>query len=182
MKNIVFALVMGMTSSTTFAAPVATGSVHFFGNVDSGTCAVETIDPSTGQTVSRILMGNVNAAQFKQADDEAANRPFGLRLTPGAGCILVPGASATVTFTGKYGSAGAAGTLYALAPGGSTGLALIIRDDLDAPISPTVPSRSYPLHDTKPTDMLFSAAYKATSASVTAGYANTDIGFNVDIP
>ncbi|WEK29701.1 MAG: type 1 fimbrial protein [Candidatus Pseudomonas phytovorans] len=182
MRNILLALGLGMTSASTFAATVATGSVHFVGNVNSGTCAIEIFDPSTGQVVSRILMGNVNAAQFKQPDDEAANRAFGLRLTPGAGCILIPGASATVTFTGKYGGAGAAGTLYALAPGGSTGLALIIKDDLGTPISPTVPSRSYPLHETQPTDMLFSAAYKATSASVTAGYANTDIGFNVDIP
>ncbi|KAF0251336.1 fimbrial protein [Pseudomonas putida] len=182
MRNILIALGLGMTSAITFAATVATGTVHFVGNVDSGTCAVEIIDPSTGQVVSRIFMGNVDAAQFKHTDDEAANRAFGLRLTPGAGCILIPGTSATVTFTGKHGGAGAAGTLYALAPGGSTGLALIIKDDLGTPISPTVPSRAYPLHDTKPTDMMFSAAYKATSASVTAGYANADIGFNVDIP
>jgi len=182
MKSILFALGLGMTSATTFAAPVATGSVHFFGNVDSGTCAIQIIDPSNGRPLSRVNMGSVNAAQFKQADDEAASRAFGLRLTPGAGCILVPGVTATVTFTGKYGSAGAAGTLYALEPGGATGLALIIKDNLGTPISPTVPSRQYPLHESKPTDMLFSAAYKATSANVTAGFANADIGFSVDIP
>ncbi len=182
MRNVLFAVGLSMTSSASFAATVATGSVHFFGNVDSGTCAVEIIDPSTGQTASRILMGNVNSAQFKQADDEAANRSFGLRLTPGDGCILIPGTSATVTFTGKHGSAGAAGTLYALAPGSSTGLALIIRDDLGTPISPTVPSRQYLLNDSKPTNMLFSAAYKATTSSVTAGLAKTDVGFNIDIP
>ena len=182
MRNILLALGLGMTSATTFAATVATGSVHFFGNVDSGTCAVEIIDPSTGQAVSRIFMGNVDAAQFKQADDEAANRAFGLRLTPGSGCILLPGANASVTFTGNYGGAGASGTLYALEPGGAEGLAMIIKDDLGKPVDNGIASKQYPLHENKPTIMLFSAAYKAIDTRVTAGFANTDVQFRVDIP
>ncbi|WP_176518156.1 fimbrial protein [Pseudomonas faucium] len=179
MKYTLLAIGLGLVSSQALAN---TGSVNFYGNVHSGTCSIEIVDPSTGLPVSRIYMGNVNAAQFKQADDEAASRAFGLRLTPGANCILVPGAYTTVTFTGKYGGAGNAGTLYALEPGGAQGLALIIKDDLGTPISPTVPSRQYPLDDSKPSTMLFSAAYKATAGDVTAGFANTDIGFSVDIP
>ncbi|MFJ4433958.1 fimbrial protein [Pseudomonas sp. NPDC089395] len=179
MKPLLIAFGLAMASQQALAN---TGSINFFGMVDSGTCAIEVIDPSTGLPVSRIYMGNVSASQFKQADDEAANRAFGLRLTPGNGCILVPGAIASVTFTGNYGGAGASGTLYALEPGGASGLALIIKDNVGAPVDNGIASKDYPLHDSKPTDMLFSAAYKATNTQVTAGYANTDVQFRVDIP
>ncbi|HEK1692216.1 type 1 pili subunit FimI [Pseudomonas putida] len=179
MKPLVIAFGLAMASQQALAN---TGSVNFFGQVSSGTCAIEIIDPSTGLPTSRINMGNVNAAQFKQADDEAANRAFGLRLTPGRGCILLPGANASVTFTGSYGGAGASGTLFALEPGGATGLALIIKDNVGTPVDNGIASKPYPLHDSKPTDMLFTAAYKATATPVTAGFANSDVQFRVDIP
>ena len=179
MKPLVIAFGLAMASQQTLAN---TGSINFFGQVSSGTCAIEIIDPSTGLPTSRIFMGNVNAAQFKQADDEAANRAFGLRLTPGRGCILLPGASASVTFTGSYGGAGASGTLYALEPGGAKGLALIIKDNVGTPVDNGIASKQYPLHDSQPTDMLFSAAYKATATQVTAGFANSDVQFRVDVP
>lgn len=158
------------------------GSINFVGQVHSGTCSIEVIDPSTGLPASRIYMGNVNTAQFKQEDDEAANRSFGLRLTPGNGCILLPGAEANVTFTGNYGGAGASGTLFALQPGGATGLALIIKDDTGTPIGNGIPSKRYPLNDSTPTHLLFSAAYKAIDTRVTAGFAMSDVQFRVDIP
>lgn len=179
MKRLVIAFGLAMASQQALAN---TGSINFFGQVSSGTCAIEIIDPSTGLPASRIYMGNVNAAQFKQADDEAANRAFGLRLTPGRGCILLPGASASVTFTGSYGGAGASGTLYALEPGGAKGLALIIKDNAGTPVDNGIASKQYPLRDSKPTDMLFSAAYKATATQVTAGFANSDVQFRVDMP
>ncbi|MGE8060297.1 fimbrial protein [Pseudomonas sp. NPDC089547] len=179
MKPLVVAIGLAMVSQQALAN---TGSINFFGQVHSGTCAIEVIDPSTGLPASRIYMGNVSAAQFKQPDDEAANRAFGLRLTPGRGCILVPGANASVTFTGNYGGAGASGTLYALEPGGATGLALIIKDNVGTPVDNGIASKQYPLHDSKPTDMLFSAAYKAIATQVTAGSANSDVQFRVDIP
>ncbi|MNP38799.1 fimbrial-like adhesin protein SfmF [compost metagenome] len=175
MKPLVIALGLAMVSQQALAN---SGSINFFGQVHSGTCAIEVIDPSTGLPASRIYMGNVNAAQFKQADDEAANRAFGLRLTPGSGCILLPGANASVTFTGNYGGAGATGTLYALEPGGATGLALTIKDNVGTPVDNGIASKQYPLHD----DMLFSVAYKAIATPVTGGSANSDVQFRVDIP
>ncbi|KLJ14289.1 MULTISPECIES: fimbrial protein [Pseudomonas] len=179
MKPLVVAFGLAISSQQALAN---TGSINFFGQVHSGTCAVEIIDPSTGLPASRIYMGEVSTAQFKQPDDEAANRAFGLRLTPGGGCILLPGANASVTFTGSYGGAGASGTLYALEPGGATGLALIIKDNVGTPVDNGIASKRYPLHDSKPTDMLFSAAYKAIDTQVTAGSANSDVQFTVAIP
>ena len=179
MKTLALAFGLAMASQLALAN---TGSINFYGQVHAGTCPIVIIDPGTGLPTSRVFMGDVNAAQFKQVDDEAANRAFGLRLTPGSGCILLPGAHASVTFTGGYGGAGASGTLYALEPGGAEGLALIVKDDLGKPVDNGIASKQYPLDDSKPTIMLFSAAYKAIDTQVTAGFANTDVQFRVDIP
>lgn len=84
MTPLVIAFGLAMASQQALAS---TGSISFFGEVYSGTCAIEVIDPSTGRPASRIHMGNVNAAQFKQADDEAANRALcsGARWCHGPG-------------------------------------------------------------------------------------------------
>ncbi|KAF0251338.1 fimbrial protein [Pseudomonas putida] len=184
MKKTLLALALGITSSTTFAATVSTGAIHFYGRIDSGTCPIEIIDPVTGNPESgnRILMGNVDASQFKAADDEAAARAFGMRITPGSGCTVNTGDAASVTFTGAFGGAGTGGALYALEPGGATNLALTLKDNKGTPIANGSASPSYPLDVTKPTTMLFSAAYKSTAAAVTAGAANTSVQFVVDIP
>ena len=180
MKKTLLALALGITSSSAFAATVGTGSIHFFGQVDSGTCPIEIVDPTTGQPASRINMGNVNAAQFPTSGDEAGARPFGMRLTPGSGCTVPTGSVANVTFTSNYASPG--DTLFALQPGGAQDLALVIKDNKGTPINNGSASIDYPLDSTKPTTMIFSAAYKSIGTAVTAGYANTDVAFIVDMP
>ncbi|RZI91590.1 MAG: type 1 fimbrial protein [Pseudomonas sp.] len=184
MKKALVALALGITSSTTFAATVGTGSIHFYGRIDSGTCPIEIIDPVTGSPESgnRILMGNVDASQFKAANDESAARSFGMRITPGGGCTIGAGDAANLTFTGAFGGAGTGGALYALEPGGASNLALTLKDNTGTAIVNGSASKAYPLNATAPTTMLFSAAYKSTAATVSAGAANTSVQFVVDIP
>ncbi|QCI11376.1 type 1 fimbrial protein [Pseudomonas putida] len=179
MKKILIALGLGLASTTAFAN---TGSINFYGQVHAGTCPIEIIDPASGLPVARINMGNVSASQFVNVGDEAASRAFGMRVTPGAGCVVAPGSNANVTFTGAYGGAGAGNALYALEPGGAADLALIIKDNAGTPITNGTASKDYPLDATNPTTMIFSAAYVSTGAGVTAGRANTDVQFFVDIP
>ncbi|UVL79955.1 type 1 fimbrial protein [Pseudomonas putida] len=185
MKKALLALALGITSSTTFAATVGTGSIHFYGRIDSGTCPIEIIDPVTGNPESgnRILMGNVDASQFTGNGSEAAARSFGMRITPGGGCAVKTGDVANVTFTGAFGGAGTGGVLYALEPGSASNLALTLKDNTGAAIPNGSVSRDYPLDENNPTTMLFSAAYKQSAATaVTAGPANTSVQFVVDIP
>ncbi|CAH0650868.1 type 1 fimbrial protein [Pseudomonas juntendi] len=178
-KLIPLAILLGLASNAAFAN---TGSINFYGQVHAGTCPIELIDPSTGLPLSRINMGNVSVSQFAAIGDEAASRAFGMRVTPGNGCVVTPSTSAQVTFTAAYGGAGTGGALYALEPGGAADLALIIKDNAGTPINNGSPSKDYPLDDTNPTTMIFSAAYKSIGTGVTAGTANTDVQFLVDIP
>ncbi|AMA45210.1 fimbrial protein [Pseudomonas alabamensis] len=175
------AIGLGLASSTAFAAEIGRGSINFYGQINSGSCPIEIIDPSTGLPVARINMGNVNAAQFNNVGVEAAQRTFGMRLTPGGNCSISAGQSAIVTFTGAYGGAGAGNTLYALQPGSATNLALVIKDSNNKPISNGGQSRAFPLDDTKPTTIIFSAAYQSIGAPVSAGSADTDVSFIVDV-
>ncbi|KAF1311375.1 fimbrial protein [Pseudomonas putida] len=176
---ITLAIGLGLASNAAFAN---TGSINFYGQVHAGTCPIQIIDPSTGLPVARINMGNVNVSQFTAIGDEAASRAFGMRVTPGGGCVVTAGTSAKVTFTAAYGGAGTGGALYALEPGGANNLALTIKDNTGAPVVNGTPSKDYPLDDTNPTTMIFSAAYKSIGTGVTAGTANTDVQFLVDIP
>lgn len=178
MKKITLALALSIASS---AALANSGSINFHGQVHAGTCPIQIIDPSTGLPMSRINMGNVSVANFTAVGSEAASRPFSMRVTPGSGCVVNNG-TGSVTFTGAYGGVGSNSSLYALQPGGATGLALIIKDDTGAAVANGAASKNYALDDTKPTDMLFSAAYQSIAASVTAGQANTDVQFLVTIP
>ncbi len=184
MKKAFIALALGITSSTTFAATVGTGAIHFYGTIDSSTCPIEIIDPVTSNPEggNRILMGNVDASEFKATGSEAASRGFGMRITPGAGCDILPGSVANVSFTGAFGGAGTGGALYALEPGGAQNLALVIKDESGTPIANGSSSKDYALDPVQPTLMRFSAAYQSTAAAVTAGAANTSVQFVVDIP
>lgn len=181
MKKTLLVLALGIASTSAFAN---TGSINFYGQVHAGTCPIEIIDPSTGLPMARINMGNVNVAQFENAGDEAASRTFGMRITPGNGCTIpAPPATpvANVTFTAAYGGTGTDGALYALEPGGAQNLAMTIKDNTGTAVVNGAKSKNYPLSDTNPTTMIFSAAYKSTAVGVTAGTANTDVQFLVDI-
>lgn len=86
-KLIPLAILLGLASNAAFAN---TGSINFYGQVHAGTCPIELIDPSTGLPLSRINMGNVSVSQFAAIGDEAASRAFGMRVTPGNGCVVTP--------------------------------------------------------------------------------------------
>ncbi|MFJ7009305.1 fimbrial protein [Pseudomonas putida] len=176
---ITLAIGLGLASNAAFAN---TGSINFYGQVHAGTCPIVIIDPSTGLPMSRVNMGNVSVSQFKAVGDEAALRAFGMRVTPGGGCVVGAASTATVTFTGAYGGAGTGGALYALEPGAATDLALTIKDNDGTPVVNGTRSKAYTLDPVNPTTMIFSAAYKSVGTAVTAGSANTDVQFLVDIP
>ncbi|MHA7114863.1 fimbrial protein [Pseudomonas promysalinigenes] len=168
------ALTAGVFSSAAFAN---TGQINFQGTVTSGTCSIEIIDPRTGLPLTRIDLGNVPSTYFKNVNDELGMRSFVMRVTPGAGCDTSATSTGNVTFTSGYGSTGPANNLYALEPGSVGELGLAIKDKNNQLIAYGTESINYDLDDTDPTDMLFSAAYRATKIPVTAGTANTSVNF-----
>lgn len=182
MKQTLIALGIGLGLASTTALAAETGSIRFYGNITAGPCNIEIVDPVGGNPLDRVDMGNVAASRFATIGDEAQSRLFGLKVTPGAGCVVDPTTPYHVTFTALHGGAGTGGELYGLESGGAQNLAMIIKDDAGTAIPNGVPSKDYLLDDTDPTVMRFSAAYKSTATGVTAGAANTDVSFSIDIP
>lgn len=169
-------IALALTMGATGMAQANTGSINFHGQVTAGTCSIEIIDPTTGLPLSRVFMGNVPASEFTAVGTEFGSRAFSMRVTPGVACDLST-QKGSVTFTGAYGPAGGASDLHALEPGSTSGLALAIKDSNGALIANGAESRDYDLSATAPTDMLFSAHYRSTAATVAAGPANTDVAY-----
>ena len=87
MKPLVIAFGLAMASQHALAN---TGSINFFGQISSGTCSIEIIDPSTGLPTSRIFMGNVNAASSRKRMTRLQTAPSACALHPGAAAYCCP--------------------------------------------------------------------------------------------
>ncbi|MCO8167964.1 type 1 fimbrial protein [Pseudomonas sp. 21LCFQ02] len=171
-------LLMGVSANSALAN---TGTINFNGAITATTCPIQIIDPVTGNpTGSHVNIGIVSASQFTAAGQEIGNARFGLRLTPGGGCTVAPGAVANVTFTGTKDTTG---NYFRFMPVDSPagGVVAALRDDLGDPVLNGQPSRDFDLDDTLPTDMVFHVAHRSESATVTAGGTKADVRFSVAI-
>jgi len=159
-----------------------TGSINFYGKVDSSTCPIEIVDPDTGAVSNRLDMGTVFPYQFRGPGTEAGNRSFGLRIDP-TKCTVSPAKSAYITFNSRYGATGIGNADYGLktGAGNATGLGLRIRDFNNSVVEHGQESTGYSLSDTDITTIGFNASYIATASTVDTGAAVTDIEFVVDI-
>ncbi len=171
-------LVLGLAATS---AAATTGTINFEGMITNTTCPIEIINPETGAPGNLVRMGRVASSLFTIIGNEAGHRDFAMRVTPGIGCTSPT--SATVKFTGVHGATGTGNTLHALRTGTgyASGIGLAIKDNKGALIGYGADSADYPLDDTDPTDMRFTAAYKSTSASVISGAAQVEVAFIVNI-
>ncbi len=181
MKNTLFTLSFGLAISVVAtSASALDGTINFAGKINSATCPIEIIDPVSGQPGNLVELGEVDVSEFAGQYSEAGGRGFQMRITPNTTCIITGPANATVTFTSVQGGAGAYYGLKPL-PGAARGVAIALRDTSGNLLPGGSASAVYPLSDTDPTLMYFSASYIATGATVTAGPANADVSFRVDI-
>jgi type 1 fimbria pilin len=179
MKRYLSALSLGLAAAATGTSAFAnTGTINFEGRITAGTCPIE-VDPIDGGTGSLVKMGTVPAAAFTGSGVEKAGKDFVLRTGSPTECGVTGTTQvANVTFNGNP-----EGDYFALIPGSDTavGVAIGIKDLTNAMVRPGVASADYPLSDTNPTDMRFTAVYVSTAAAVTAGRASADVNFTVTI-
>lgn len=180
MKKTLSILAICLTSS---AAIANTGPINFTGTVSpGGTCPIEVVAPGTGTRLPLLNLGDFRKKDFTAIGQQTPSIGFALRITPDATCTIPANSKANVTFTPSYGS-DAQGKLYALQSGlgYSTGLALQIADQTGAPVEPNTKSTDYPLSDTDPTEMIFSARLQSTDAAVTEGQVATTVTYVVAV-
>jgi len=154
------------------ANPVNGGSVHFTGELVNAACAVST--QSSDQIVN---LGQYRTASFTKAGDTSAQTPFTIVLND---CDSEVAATASVAFTGQTDATDP--TLLAVNSGDNSttasGVGIQILDGSSKVLTPDGATFSTARNLIDGTNTLpFSARYKATSATTTAGQANADATF-----
>ncbi|WP_139308801.1 type 1 fimbrial major subunit FimA [Pantoea sp. 1.19] len=154
------------------ATVVNGGTVHFKGELVNAACAVSTT--SADQIVN---LGQYRTATFAQKGDTSAKIPFNIQLT---NCDSSVATTAAVAFTGTLDQTDK--TLLAISSGGNsttaTGVGIEILDSEMNTLAPDGSSYSVAKNLIKGNNVLpFTARYKATATTATAGTANADATF-----
>ncbi len=163
-----------VSSAANAADPVTVngGTVHFQGELVNAACAVST--QSDGQIVK---LGQYRTAAFTKVGDTSSQIPFNIVLTD---CDSTVAATASVAFTGQTDATDP--TLLAVNSSGNAttakGVGIEILDRTSKTLSPngSTFSTAQTLNDGENT-IPFTARYKATAATATAGAANADATF-----
>jgi len=169
-------LLAGLAGNTAFAT---TGSITFTGKITPETCPIEIIDPINPGNGDRVAMSDVPAGSFRAPGTEIRSATFAIRVPDKAECGIAEDA-AFVRFDGD--NDGHNNFRFNTGANAATGVSLVIKDDTNAAIQPGGESADYPLNDegAGATDLEFTAHYRSTAASVTAGDAIARLQYTVD--
>lgn len=182
MKTSFFALPLGLALGlATTSALATTGTINFSGKITSATCPIEIVNPESGAVGNLVPLGEVDAGAFRGIGTEGGGRAFQMRITPSSTCAMDPDKlDATVTFTSVQGGGGDHYGIKAVS-GAAKGVAVAIKDNTSTLVKNGTASAVYPVSETDPTLMYFTALYIATAATVTPGPADADVNFRVDL-
>lgn len=160
-------------STTTTTTTVNGGTVHFTGQFVNAACAVST--DTADQTIN---LGEYRTASITAAGQTTTNIPFNIKLVD---CDTSVATTATIAFTGTPDEDNS--TLFAVNAGGTNstsasgvGIQLLDSAANDLPPDGTTYSVGTTLLSGDNT-IPFTARYKSTSATVTAGQADADATF-----
>ncbi|MBT0728584.1 type 1 fimbrial major subunit FimA [Rosenbergiella nectarea] len=159
------------------ATPVTVngGTVHFTGEFVNAACAVST--DTADQTVN---LGQYTTSQLTAVGQRTTAKPFNIKLV---NCSTATYKTASISFKGTIDATDK--TLLAVNGGGSnataaTGVGIEILDASSTPLTPNGTSYSTAQTLITGTNTLpFTARYKSTLASVSAGTADADATFVV---
>lgn len=152
------------------------GTIHFTGNIVDAACAVSV--NSENQTVK---LGEYRTAVFTGAGVTTVPIPFNIILND---CDPSVSSSAAIAFKGQKNVTDS--TLLALSAGGdnrvvATGVGIQIKDRNSTVLVPDGTTYSTPETLFKGSNtLLFTANYKSTADSVTAGSANASATFTIN--
>ncbi|EIC85997.1 type 1 fimbrial major subunit FimA [Serratia sp. M24T3] len=161
------------TAGTTTTNTVNGGTVHFTGQFVNAACAVST--DTADQTIN---LGQYRTASITAAGQTTTNIPFNIKLV---NCDTTVATAASIAFTGTPDEDNS--TLFAVNAGGTNstaasgvGIQLLDSASNDLPPDGTTYSVAKTLTDGDNT-IPFTARYKSTAATVTAGQADADATF-----
>lgn len=173
MRKLLLSLAV-LTAVNAGAAFANDGMVNFTGEIIDSSCQVD-----TGSKDMTVNLGKVNKTSFTQAGDEESATKFTIKLT---GCPTTPEgySQAAIKFEGE--SITGDDTVLALTNGANvaTGVGVEIKDWTDSALSmKTTPTDYMPIGTSGTVSLDYTAYYRATADTVTAGIANAATSFTV---
>jgi major type 1 subunit fimbrin (pilin)/fimbrial protein len=181
LKKSLLALSLGLAAGVAGTSAFAnTGTINFEGQITSGSCPIEVVNPADNSIGNQVKMGSVAASRFTATGQEHGGKSFALRVPDNSGCNITANSKASVKFNG---TPDPSGSYFALTPtpDAAKDVVIALKDRSGTPLVPGTSSPDYDLNDSGPTDLLFYATYRSTATTVTAGRASADVQFVVDI-
>ena len=173
MKKLLISLAV-ISAINTGAAFASDGVINFTGEIIDSSCQVD-----TGSKDMTVNLGKVNKSSFNQVGDEVSATKFSIKLT-GCPTVATGTTQAAIKFEGQ--SVDSDDTVLALSEttGAAAGIGVEIKDWADNPISMrATPSSFMPIGTDGTMTLNYTAYYRSTSDTVTAGVANAAASFTV---
>jgi type 1 fimbria pilin len=171
MKKVIFALsALAVVSTSAFAAESGDGTVKFTGEIVDAPCVV-----STDSQNQEVVLGQVKKSVFKAVGDKSVSKPFQIKLED---CDITSKTKVNVSFTGVADAADAKLVSVNTEAGAATGVGIGIYDNANKAVDMNT-GKSTTTLATGQTVLYYTANYVATNATVTTGYGNAEVDFNL---
>ena len=163
-------VVMVALSGSAIAANSGDGSVKFLGEIVDAPCTI-----STDSQNQEVNLGQVKKTVFAAAGDKSTATAFEIKLED---CDITTKKKVNVNFSGVGDAVQSDLISVNTESGAATGVGIGIYDNTNTLI-PMNTGKSTTTLAAGQTVMYYTASYVATSATVTTGYGNAEVDFNL---
>ncbi|EAA8439126.1 long polar fimbria major subunit LpfA [Salmonella enterica subsp. enterica serovar Michigan] len=171
MKKVVFALsALAVVSTSAFAAESGDGTFKFTGEIVDAPCVV-----STDSQNQEVVLGQVKKNIFKAIGDKSSSKPFQIKLED---CDITSNTKVNVSFNGVGDTDDATLVSVNTEAGAATGVGIGIYDNANKLVEMNTGKSTTTLAAGQ-TVLYYTANYVATKDTVTTGYGNAEVDFNL---
>ncbi len=169
MKKVVFALsALAVVSTSAFAAESGDGTIKFTGEIVDAPCVV-----STDSQNQEVVLGQVKKNIFKAIGDKSSSKHFKLE-----DCDITSNTKVNVSFNGVGDTDDATLVSVNTEAGAATGVGIGIYDNANKLVEMNTGKSTTTLAAGQ-TVLYYTANYVATKDTVTTGYGNAEVDFNL---
>lgn len=171
MKKAIFALsALAVVSTSAFAANSGDGTIKFTGEIVDSPCTV-----STDSQNQEVVLGQVKKSVFTAVGDKSVAKPFEIKLED---CDITTNTKVNVSFAGVGDTDNPKLVSVSTEAGAATGVGIGIYDNSNTAVDMNTGKSTMTLSAGQ-TVLYYTANYVATKDTVTTGYGNAEVDFNL---
>ncbi|EEZ4382684.1 long polar fimbrial major subunit LpfA [Escherichia whittamii] len=171
MKKVIFALsALALTSGSVFAAESGDGTVKFTGEIVDAACVL-----SVDSQNQEVVLGQVQKSVFKAVGDKSPSKPFEIKLED---CDITTLKKVKVGFSGVGDADKPELISVSTESGAAKGVGIGIYDNSNTLVPMNTGNTTADLKKGQ-TVLYFTANYVSTLATVSTGYGNAQVDFDL---